>query len=124
MTKRKRILIIDDQPFMIKLIQYNLRKNGYKTITETNGLKALEKIDQIAPDLVFLDIRMPKITGTELCAEFRQKKIMQNIPIIILTGQLQNDIENAARAAGATDFMAKPFSPKALISKVAELLAE
>ena len=120
----KRILIIDDQPFMIKLIQYNLKKNGFETITETDGLRALENIDKIAPDLVFLDIRMPKISGMELCAEFRQKKVMQNIPIIILTGQLKNNIGDAAKLSGATDFMAKPFSPKAMISKVNELLAE
>ena len=85
----KRILIIDDQPFMIKLIQYNLKKQGYETITETDGLKALDKIEEIAPDLVFLDVRMPNITGTALCAQFRQKEIMKDIPIVILTGQLQ-----------------------------------
>jgi two-component system, OmpR family, alkaline phosphatase synthesis response regulator PhoP len=118
----KRILIIDDQPFMIKLIQYNLKINGYDTYAETNGLNALKKIDEIAPDLVVLDIRMPEISGTELCAEFRKKKIMLDIPIIILTGQLQIDVEESAKAAGATDFMTKPFSPKALIAKIEELL--
>lgn len=118
-----RILIIDDQPFMIKLIQYNLQKNGYKTITETNGLNALKMIDQIAPDLIFLDIRMPNITGTELCYQFRQKEITKDIPIIILTGQLEENSEKLSIDAGATAFMTKPFSPVALISKVKELLS-
>lgn len=120
----KRILIIDDQPFMIKLIQYNLKKHGYDTVTETDGLKALDKIEKIAPDLVFLDIRMPNITGTALCAKFREKEIMKDIPIIILTGQLQEHVENDAKAAGATDFMTKPFSPTALRAKVKDLLGE
>jgi len=120
----KRILIIDDQPFMIKLIQYNLKKNGYNTFTETNGLNALKKINEIAPDLVLLDIRMPQISGTELCAKFRKEKIMLDIPIIILTGHLQKNVEAMAKAAGATDFMTKPFSPNELRAKIQELLAE
>lgn len=120
----KRILIIDDQPFMIKLIQYNLDKNGYETYTETNGLNALSNIDEISPDLVLLDIRMPHISGTELCAQFRKKPIMMDVPIIILTGQLQEDVEEKAKAAGATDFMTKPFSPSELVTKIKELLAE
>ena len=120
----KRILIVDDQPFMIKLLQYNLKKNGYETYTETDGLKALAKIEEIAPDLVILDIRMPIISGTELCAKLRTKKIMLDIPIIILTGHLQNDVEAMAKAAGATDFMTKPFSPTELIAKIRDLLAE
>lgn len=120
----KRILIIDDQPFMIKLIQYNLRKHGYETVTETDGLKALDKIESIAPDMVFLDVRMPNITGTALCAQFRQKNIMKDVPIIILTGQLQDSVEKEAKAAGATDFMTKPFSPAALAAKVKDLLGE
>jgi len=118
----KRILIIDDQPFMIKLIQYNLKKSGYKTITETDGLKALKNIEGIAPDLVILDIRMPNITGTALCVQFRTKEIMRDIPILILTGQLQNNIEAEVEAAGATAFMTKPFSPLALTAKVQQLL--
>ena len=120
----KKILVIDDQPFMIKLIEYNLRKHGYETVTETDGLKALRNIDDIAPDLVFLDIRMPSITGTELCSRLRKRDIMREVPIIILTGQMQKDIEEKARAAGASAFMTKPFSPSALKAKVKELLGD
>lgn len=120
--KSKKILIIDDQPFMIKLIQYNLKKRGYDTIPYTDGLKALKKIEQINPDLVILDIRMPKITGTELCKKFRQKESMKGIPIIILSGQLETDVEKISIESGATDFMAKPFSPVELILKVEKYL--
>jgi len=119
---RKKILIIDDQPFMIKLIQYNLKKHGYDTITETDGLKALEEIDIILPDLVLLDIRMPKITGTELCKRFREKERMKDIPIIILTGQVDSDTELQSRESGATDFMTKPFSPVELAIKVKQYI--
>lgn len=119
---KKRIFIIDDQPFMIKLIQYNMRKNGYETITETNAIKALENIQKIAPDLVILDIRMPNITGTELCYEFRQIDIIKDVPIIILTGELEQNNEKEAITAGATAFMTKPFSPIALALKVKELI--
>lgn len=120
----KKILIIDDQPFMIKLIEYNLKKIGYETITETDGLKALAQIEDIAPDFVFLDIRMPNISGTELCAKFRKKEIMRDIPIVMLTGQLKNILKEEAEKAGATDLMTKPFSPTELKGKVKELLGE
>ena len=119
---RNRILIIDDQPFIIKLIQYNLKKNGYETITETDGIRAFEIIDEIAPDLILLDIRMPKISGTELCRRIRKKENMKNIPVIILTGQPDNNTEDEAKESGATDFMTKPFSPQELVEKIDDYL--
>ena len=118
----KKILIIDDQPFMVKLIQYNLKKQGYDTVTEMDGLRALENIDVILPDLVILDIRMPKITGTELCKRFRERESMKDIPIIILTGQVESGTEVESRESGATDFMAKPFSPVELALKVKQYI--
>ena len=118
----KKILIIDDQPFMVKLIQYNLKKQGYDTVIEMDGLRALENIDTISPSLVILDIRMPKITGTELCKKFRQIESMKDIPIIILTGQVASDTETRSIESGATDFMAKPFSPVELALKVKQYI--
>jgi CheY-like chemotaxis protein len=118
----RKVLVIDDQPFMLKLISYNLRKTGYDVITETDGLKALERMEEIAPDLVVLDIRMPKISGTELCVRLRDDVRFAEIPVIILTSQLREDAEEAAMAAGATDFMTKPFSPTELLGKVERYL--
>ena len=117
-NRTKKVLIIDDQPFMVKLIQYNLKKQGYDTVIEMDGLRALENIDTILPSLVILDIRMPKISGTELCKKFRQIESMKDIPIIILTGQVASDTEMKSLESGATDFMAKPFSPVELALKV------
>ena len=118
LDRKKRVLIIDDQPFMLKLIQFNLKKHGYDTVTEVNGLKALTSIEEISPDLIILDIRMPNITGTDLCRKFRENKQTANIPIIMLTGQLPEDSENESLESGATDFMTKPFSPTELAAKV------
>ncbi len=114
----RRVLVIDDQPFMLKLIRYNLNKCGCDVVTETDGLAALDRIEEIAPDLVILDIRMPAITGTELCAKFRANKTHGNVPILILTSQLRENSEEEAKAAGATDFMTKPFSPAELLAAV------
>ena len=119
-----KILIIDDQPFMIKLLRYNLKKNGYDTVTETDGEKALERVLDIAPDLIILDVRMPKITGTELCGKFREMEALRDVPIIILTSQMHDDIEMRTREAGATDFMTKPFSPTELLTTVRKYLGE
>ena len=120
----RRVLVIDDQPFMLKLIRYNLDKHGYDVVTETDGLAALERIEEIAPDLVVLDIRMPTITGTELCARFRADKAHGDVPILILTSQLRENSEEEAKAAGATDFMTKPFSPADLLAAVRKHLKE
>jgi DNA-binding response OmpR family regulator len=109
---------------MIKLLRYNLKKNGYDTVTETDGLKALERVADIAPDLIILDVRMPRISGTELCGKFREMESLKNVPIIILTGQMHDDIETKTRDAGATDFMTKPFSPTELLAKVRKYLGE
>ena len=117
-NRAKKILIIDDQPFMVKLIQYNLKKQGYDTVIEMDGLRALDNIENISPSLVILDIRMPKISGTELCRKFRQIESMKDVPIIILTGQVASDTEAKSIESGATDFMAKPFSPAELALKV------
>jgi two-component system alkaline phosphatase synthesis response regulator PhoP len=119
-----KILIIDDQPFMIKLLRYNLKKNGYDTVTETDGLRALERVLLIAPDLIILDVRMPKITGIELCAKFRDMDSLKDVPIIILTSQMHDDVEMQTREAGATDFMTKPFSPTELLDTVRKYLGE
>ena len=74
--------------------------------------------------MVILDIRMPKITGTELCKKFREKEMMKDIPIIILSGQLHDDTEKSALESGATDFMTKPFSPVELALKVDKYLED
>jgi two-component system alkaline phosphatase synthesis response regulator PhoP len=109
---------------MIKLLRYNLKKNGYDTVTETDGLRALERVLLIAPDLIILDVRMPKITGIELCARFRDMEPLKDVPIIILTSQMHDDIEIQTREAGATDFMTKPFSPTELLGTVKKYLGE
>ena len=117
-----KILIIDDQPFIIKLIQYNLKRAGYITEALTDGLEALRLIDTIAPDLIILDLRMPTITGTDLCREFRKKDHLKNIPIIVLTAQVPGEAADEVIAAGATDFMTKPFSPVELLANVKKYL--
>ena len=118
----KKILIIDDQPFVLKLIEYNLKKNGYETVTETNGLKAFDQIEKIKPDLIILDVRMPHISGNDLCICFRNRDITSTTPIIMLTGHIDADSEEVSINAGANAFMTKPFSPYELINTIKKLL--
>ena len=118
----KRILIVDDQPFVLRLIEYNLKKNGYTVFTETNGLSAFENIEDIAPDLILLDVRMPHISGNDLCRCFRNRPITEKIPIVMLTGYIDDTSEKMAKDAGANAFMTKPFSPIELLKTVESLL--
>jgi two-component system alkaline phosphatase synthesis response regulator PhoP len=120
----KRILIIDDQPFILRLIEYNLKKRGYTVFTETNGLNAFENIENIAPDLIFLDVRMPHISGNDLCRCFRNRSVTEKIPIVMLTGYIDETSERTAEEAGANAFMTKPFSPAELLETVESLLSQ
>ena len=119
-----KILIIDDQPFVLKLIEYNLKKNGYNTVTETNGLNAFDQIEKIKPDLIILDVRMPHISGNDLCLCFRNRVQTATTPIIMLTGHLDDDSEALAISSGANAFMTKPFSPYELINTIKGLLSK
>ncbi|MFA5205160.1 MAG: response regulator [Lentisphaeria bacterium] len=120
---KRRILVVDDQPFIAKLIEINLPREEFTVLAYRSPLAALAQADSLAPDLMILDVRMPEMTGVELCRHLRQRPHFQQTPIIILTAQGETTTENEARDAGATVFMTKPFSPRGLSAKLRELLA-
>lgn len=123
MAKPKTILVVDDQPFIAKLIEFNLARHNYVVVPCRDPLQALATIEALQPDLLIVDIRMPVMSGTELCQRLRTMPCAAATPIIVLTSQGQADLEAEARAAGANVFMTKPFSPRVLAAKVNELLA-
>jgi DNA-binding response OmpR family regulator len=120
---KRRILVVDDQPFIAKLVEVNLSRDEFVVMARGNPLEALANIDALAPDLMILDVRMPGMSGVELCRRLRQRANPCRVPIIILTAQGETTTEAEARAAGADAFMTKPFSPKGLSAKIRDLLA-
>src|SRR4029077_20350359 len=101
------------------LIAYALRQAGYLTVEAGDGLAALEVFEREEPDLVILDLQLPKLGGREVCRRIREGS---STPIMMLTGQGGEADEVAGRASGADDYLTKPFSPRALLARVRALL--
>ncbi len=114
---KTKILLVDDEKDIVEFLQYNLVQEGFKVITAYNGKDALDKISA-KPDLVILDIMMPKMDGYEVCTRIRSMDEYKNIPIIFLTAKSSEIDEVHGLNLGADDFIQKPISPKKLIARV------
>jgi CheY-like chemotaxis protein len=122
----KKVLIVDDEPNILILMEQALEKleeeNDVELLTAKNGLEALEIIKSQKPDLVFLDVMMPKMSGLEVCDTVKNKLSMQNIYIIMLTAKGQEFDKQSGIAVGADLYMTKPFRPKEVLQKSREVL--
>ncbi|HPH23482.1 MAG TPA: response regulator transcription factor [Chitinophagaceae bacterium] len=117
-SKPKRILLADDEPDILEIISYNLIQQGYEVYTAKNGDEALDKAKLLNPDLIILDIMMPKKTGIEVCKILRTQSIFKNTLIIFLTAIDDEPTHIKGLETGADDYISKPISPKILISRV------
>lgn len=115
---RQKILIADDEPDILEIIQYNLRKEGYEVITAKDGDEALTKAKIHKPDLIILDIMMPKKNGVEVCELLRLQPAFKETLIIFLTALSDESSQIKGLETGADDYVSKPISPKVLISRV------
>lgn len=118
----KKILVVDDSPFIVRSLAFILKKHGYEIITATDGEEALAKIREERPDLVFLDVMMPEKDGYEVCREVRGNPEMGNPYIIMLTARGQEADRERGLRLGADEFMTKPFSPSQVIERVKAVL--
>ena len=121
---KKRILIVDDEPDVLRLTSLRLEKVGYDTLTAVNAKDALDIIETQKPDLVLLDIIIPVVYGTEICKRVKSDENLKHIPIILFTAHSNiMDIEKA-KSFGADGFIGKPFDARELVSMVERILAE
>lgn len=117
-TKRKRrVLVVDDQPRVLKFIQIDLKLRGFEVLTTTSGGEALELVQSAKPDVMLLDIIMPGMDGFELLKKLR---VFSSIPVIAVSASSGNS--EKALHAGANDFVAKPFRVEELVQKIEVLL--
>lgn len=116
--KSKKILIADDEPDILEIVGYNLTKEGYEVFTAKDGNEAIEQAKKLNPDLIILDIMMPKKTGTEVCAILRTQPTFEKTLIIFLTALSDEASQIKGLEIGADDYVNKPISPKVLISRV------
>ena len=114
----KKILIADDEPDILEIIQYNLQNEGYEVATAKNGNEALDEAKRFNPDLIILDIMMPGKNGIEVCNMLRLQPAFNDTLIIFLTALSDEGTEVKGLETGADDYITKPVSPKVLVSKV------
>ena len=117
-TIAKKILIADDEPDILEIIQYNLQSEGYTVFTARNGNEAIDLAKKNQPDLIILDIMMPGKNGIEVCNILRLQPAFNDTLIIFLTALSDEGTEIKGLETGADDFLTKPISPKVLVSKV------
>ena len=114
----KKVLIVDDEPDILEIISYNLINEGYEILTAKNGIEALDRVDSFKPDLIILDIMMPKMSGVEVCKILRSKPEYNDTMIIFLTALNDESSQIKGLETGADDYVSKPISPKVLVSRV------
>lgn len=118
----KRVLIVDDEPHLIRSLAFVMSREGYEVFTAENGEEALCKAIENKPDLIFLDIMMPKKNGYEVCEAIRQMPDLKNTHIIILSAKGSEIDREKALSSGADSFISKPFSPFEVVSMVKNLV--
>jgi two-component system, OmpR family, alkaline phosphatase synthesis response regulator PhoP len=118
----KKILIVDDEPDILDILKYVLEKEGYKVKKARNGEEAIDRAYEEKPDLILLDIMMPKKDGIEVCRELRSNKKFNDTIIVFLTARNEEYSEVAGFDVGADDYVVKPIKPRSLISRIKTLL--
>lgn len=118
----KKILIVDDEPDILDILKYVLEKEGYKVKKARNGEEAVDRAYEEKPDLILLDIMMPKKDGIEVCRELRANKKFNDTIIVFLTARNEEYSEVAGFDVGADDYVVKPIKPRSLISRIKTLL--
>ena len=120
----KKILIVDDDPGILKVVEFRLKKMGYEVIVAVDGKEGLIRAKEMKPDLVVLDFRMPFLNGDEVCQQIREDETIKNIPIILMTASTQSTALENLQAMGVTDCVLKPFDPDDLLGKIKKCLNE
>lgn len=119
---KPKILIVDDEPDVLELVEYNLRKAGFEVVTATNGAEALKEARDARPDLIVLDVMMPEIDGLEVSKLLRGDASISDVPIIMLTAKAGEIDRVLGLELGADDYLTKPFSPRELLLRIKNLL--
>lgn len=123
MSRKHTILIAEDEPMMLKVLEFKLRKDGYEVMTASNGKEAIEKIKNSPPDLLITDLTLPFFSGLEII-DYVRKNGTPKLPVIILTDVDKETVILEAFKTGANDFITKPFSPNELSIRVKRYLNE
>jgi len=118
----KKILLVDDEPQLLDMVKMRLEANSYEVITAYDGQEAFEKTKKEKPDLIIMDLMLPKMDGYKVCGLLKKDARFTKIPIIIFTARAQQADIKLGEELGANAYITKPFEPKVLLDKIQELL--
>ncbi len=119
---KEKILIVDDEKDIVKLLDYNLKKEGYRTLLAYDGEDALDMATRERPDIILLDLMLPGIDGLEVCRQLKKEDKTARIPIIMLTAKSREADKIVGLELGADDYVTKPFSPREIIARIKAVL--
>jgi len=117
-----KILVVEDERDILDLIGFTLRFAGFEVVLAANGIEAIEKAPLEQPDLIILDVRMPKVTGYEVCRQLKENPATSRIPIVFLSAKGQEEEIQQGLASGAVEYIVKPFAPDELADQVRDIL--
>jgi two-component system alkaline phosphatase synthesis response regulator PhoP len=120
----ERILVADDEPFILRSLTFVLRTQGHEVFEAKNGEEAIALVHKEKPDLVFLDVMMPLMNGYDVCQKIKSDPELNRVHVIMLTAKGQESDRVKGLAAGADEYMTKPFSPSKIIQRVKDVMAE
>jgi len=120
----KKILLVDDEVGLVEMVKMRLEASGYNIICAYDGQEALEKAKKEKPDLIILDLMLPKMDGYKVCGLLKSDSRYSKIPIIMFTARIQEEDLVLGKELGADGYITKPFEPKILLGKIKELIGE
>lgn len=124
MSSAKKILIVDDDAFIRRPLEFILRAEGFDAVTACDGDECLRAVQEHEPDLIFLDVMMPGQDGFSVCTTLKKDPLHADIPVILLSARGQDSDRERGHSVGALDFFTKPYSPSDLVRRVREVLFE
>lgn len=122
MNEKIKILVVDDEPDVVEIVSYNLKKENFEIFKAYNGKEAIESVRLNLPNLIIMDIRMPEMSGIETCRAIRNDDKLKHIPILFLTADSDEYTSMSAMEAGGDHFITKPIRPALLVGMIQELI--
>ena len=119
-----KILVVDDEIYIVHILDFSLGMEGYNVVTALDGEQAVEKARTEKPDLIVLDIMMPKLDGYETCKILKADELTKDIPVILLSAKGRNVDQKIGFEVGADDYITKPFSPRKLVERINAVLGQ
>jgi len=118
-----KILVVDDEAYIVHILEFSLSMQGFEVVTAFDGEEALEKARRELPDVIVLDVMMPKLDGYEACRRLRECESTRDIPVILLSAKGRSVDQKVGIDAGADDYIIKPFSPRKLVERISSYIS-